>query len=463
MFKKIQHIHFVGIGGSGMSGIAEVLLNLGYKVSGSDLKATHVTDRLEKLGVKIAIGHRPQNIEGAHVVVTSTAVSSQNPEVMAAKTKGIPVIPRIEMLAEIARLKYTIAVAGTHGKTTTTSMVAAVLQAGGLDPTVIVGGRLKYLDSGARLGKGEYLVAEADESDGSFLKLSPALAIITNIDNDHLDYYGTFDKIADAFVEFAGHVPFYGCVIVCLDDPHARVHLPRISRRVITYGLDASAYLQAVNIQVNESVSKFDVLANGKKLGELELHVPGKHNIQNALAAIAIGLELGIAFSNIAEGLAGFEGVGRRLELKGDRDGITVIDDYGHHPTEVRATLSALRERYSKRRLVALFQPHRFSRTQALWNEFAYAFEEADCVYVMDIYPAGEEAIPGVSSDLIVKAMQGVHPKASAAPKPFSAEALGRLLQKGDVLLTLGAGDVWKVGEQLLASSEQQAGSQERR
>ncbi len=249
MFKKIHHIHFVGIGGAGMSGIAEVLVNLGYKVSGSDLKATPVTDRLGKMGVRIAIGHYPQNIEGAHVIVTSTAVSTQNPEVMAARTQGIPVIPRIEMLAEIARLKYTIAIGGTHGKTTTTSMVAFVLQTGGLDPTVVVGGRLKHLESGARLGKGEYLVAEADESDGSFLKLSPALAVITNIDNDHLDYYGTFDKIADAFVQFAGRVPFYGCVIVCLDDPHVRVHLPRISRRVVTYGLEQGAKLQGVNIQ----------------------------------------------------------------------------------------------------------------------------------------------------------------------------------------------------------------------
>jgi UDP-N-acetylmuramate--alanine ligase len=449
MFKKIQHIHFVGIGGSGMSGIAEVLLNLGYKVSGSDLKATPVTDRLEKLGVKIAIGHRPQNIEGVHVVVTSTAVSSQNPEVMAAKTKGIPVIPRIEMLAEIARLKYTIAVAGTHGKTTTTSMVAEVLQAGGFDPTVVVGGRLKRLDSGARLGKGDYLVAEADESDGSFLKLSPALAIITNIDNDHLDYYGTFDKIADAFVEYAGRVPFYGCVIVCLDDPHVRAHLPRISRRVVTYGTDPSAQVQATNISINDH-TEFDVVENGKTLGRATLQVPGLHNVCNALAAVATGLELGISFAKITEGLAAFDGVGRRMELKGERDGITVIDDYGHHPTEIRATLSALRDRYPKRRLVALFQPHRFSRTQSLWNEFAHAFEKADRVYVMDIYPAGEEAIPGVNSDLIVKAMQSVHPHAKNAPKPFSAETLRAELAPGDVLLTLGAGDVWKCGEQLL-------------
>ncbi len=450
MFKKIQHIHFVGIGGSGMSGIAEVLLNLGYKVSGSDLKATSVTDRLEKLGVLIAIGHRPQNIEGAHVVVTSTAVSSQNPEVMAAKTKSIPVIPRIEMLAEIARLKYTIAIAGTHGKTTTTSMVASVLQAGGFDPTVVVGGRLKHLDSGARLGKGEYLVAEADESDGSFLKLSPALAVITNIDNDHLDFYGTFDKIADAFVEYAGRVPFYGCVIACLDDPHVRAHLARMSRRIVTYGFGQAARLQAANVCFPEGCSEFEVLEKGTSLGKVRLQVPGRHNILNALAAVAVGLEVGIAFKQIAEGLGTFEGVGRRLELKGERDGWTVIDDYGHHPTEIRATLSALRDRYPQRRLVVLFQPHRFSRTQALWNEFAHSFDQADRVYVMDIYPAGEDPIPGVTADLIVKAMPQVHTKVTMAPKPFAADMFRAELLPGDVVLTLGAGDVWKCGEQLM-------------
>ena len=337
-----------------------------------------------------------------------------------------------------------------------------MLQAGGFDPTVVVGGRIKHLDSGARLGKGEYLVAEADESDGSFLKLSPALAIITNIDNDHLDYYGTFDRIAEAFVQYAGRVPFYGCVIACVDDPHVRAHLARISRRVITYGFDPSAHIQASNMETDGPFS-VDVAENGKTLGRIQLQVPGRHNIQNALAAVAAGLELGISFAKIAEGLAGFEGVSRRLELKGDRDGITVIDDYGHHPTEIRATLSALRDRYPKRRLVALFQPHRYTRTQSLWNEFAHAFENAGRVYIMDIYPAGEEAIPGVTSDLIVKAMQGVHPHASAALKPFSAEGFRQELNAGDVVLTLGAGDVWKYGEQLLAGSEQRAASREQK
>ena len=400
MFKKIQRIHFVGIGGSGMSGIAEVLVNLGYQVSGSDLKETPVTQRLAKLGAKILIGHAAPNVQGAHVVVTSTAVASQNPEVVAARAAGIPIIPRIEMLAEIARLKYTIAIAGTHGKTTTTSMVAAVLQAGGLDPSIVVGGRLKHLESGARLGKGDYLVAEADESDGSFLKLSPALAVITNIDNDHLDYYGSLEKIADAFVRYAGRVPFYGAVIACYDDPTLRANLPRMTRRLVTYGFDAQAQCRAQDWTNDTGVSRFTAVGPQGVLGPIELHVPGKHNVLNALAVIAIGLELELPFSAIAAGLAAFEGVGRRLEIKGEKDGVTVIDDYGHHPTEVRATLAALRARYPSRRIVTLFQPHRYSRTQALWNDFAQAFGDADQVLLMDIYPAGEEPLDGVTSGL---------------------------------------------------------------
>jgi UDP-N-acetylmuramate--alanine ligase len=453
MFKKIQHIHFVGIGGAGMSGIAEVLLNLGYKVSGSDLKATHVTERLGKLGARIAIGHKAANIESAQVVVTSTAVAPVNPEVLAARERNIPVIPRIEMLAEIARLKYTIAVAGTHGKTTTTSMVAEVLQAGGLDPTVIVGGRLKRLDSGAKLGKGDYLVAEADESDGSFLKLSPALAIITNIDNDHLDYWGSFDRICDAFVQYAGRVPFYGCVIACLDDLHVRNQLPRLARRVVTYGLETAAQVRASNVQVNAEGTTFEVAVEGKRLGTLKMQVPGRHNVLNALAATVAGLELGISFAQIAEGLAAFEGVGRRMELKGEKDGIRVVDDYGHHPTEIRATLSALRERYPDNRLLVLFQPHRFTRTQSLWKEFSQCFDQADGVYILDIYPAGEAPIPGVTSELILEPLKKNHKAAFALPAPVDLTKLSQDLRAGDVVVTLGAGDVWKVGEQLLETN----------
>ncbi len=450
MFKKIQHIHFVGIGGSGMSGIAEVLVTLGYKVSGSDLKETAVTRRLQKLGAKIFIGHDTTHVEGAQVIVTSTAVDAQNPEVIAARAKNIPVIPRIEMLAELARLKYTIAIAGTHGKTTTTSMVAAVLQAGGLDPTVVVGGRLKHLDSGARMGQGEYLVAEADESDGSFLKLSPALAVITNIDNDHLDYYGTFEQICEAFVQYASRVPFYGCVIACLDDPHVRAQILRMTRRIMTYGFDPAAQCRADRLRVGPDGSVFDVVCEGAVLGEIHLQVPGRHNVQNALAAVVVGRELGISFVKIAEGLAGFEGVSRRMELKGEKDGWAVIDDYGHHPTEIRATLSALRERYPKQRLVVLFQPHRYTRTQALWADFANCFRNADRVFVLEIYPAGEPPIAGVTSGLIVEEMRKTHPAASVLSQPVDLAQVRAELKSGDVVVTLGAGDVWKLGEQLL-------------
>ncbi|HVO32344.1 MAG TPA: UDP-N-acetylmuramate--L-alanine ligase [Elusimicrobiota bacterium] len=451
MFKKIQRIHFVGIGGSGMSGIAEVLITLGYKVSGSDLKDTPVTRRLQKLGARIAIGHAAEHVQDAQVVVTSTAVDNRNPEVVRARQSGVPVIPRIEMLAELARLKYTIAVAGTHGKTTTTSMTAAALQAGGLDPTVIVGGRLKHVDSGAVLGKGDFLVAEADESDGSFLKLSPALAIITNIDNDHLDYYGTFERICDAFVDYAGRVPFYGCVIACLDDPHVRAQLGRMTRRVVTYGIDSDAIARAGNLRIENGGTTFDVTWDGQALGTLRLRVPGRHNVLNALAAAAAGRELDIPFAKIADGLASFEGVGRRMEIKAETDRLVVIDDYGHHPTEIRATLAALRERYPHRRLVVLFQPHRYTRTQSLWSDFANSFRNADRVHILDIYPAGEKPIDGVSSRLIVDAMQRTHPAAALLPDPVSIEPLRQTLEPGDVVVTLGAGDVWKLGEQLLA------------
>jgi len=329
--------------------------------------------------------------------------------------------------------------------------VAAVLQAGGLDPSVVVGGRLKHLESGARLGKGDYLVAEADESDGSFLKLSPALAVITNIDNDHLDYYGSLEKIADAFVQYAGRVPFYGAVIACYDDPMLRANLPRMTRRVVTYGFDAQAQYRAQEWTNDDGMSRFTAVGPQGVLGKIELHVPGKHNVLNALAALAIGLELDLPFSAIAAGLASFDGVGRRLEMKGETNGTTVIDDYGHHPTEVKATLSALRARYPKRRIVALFQPHRYSRTQALWNDFAQSFGDADQVLLMDIYPAGEEPIEGVTSNLILAPLQARHAAAQAVPHPLTAEKLRSFLKPNDVLLTLGAGDVWKYGEQLIA------------
>ncbi|MFH1367525.1 MAG: UDP-N-acetylmuramate--L-alanine ligase [Elusimicrobiota bacterium] len=447
MFKKIQHIHFVGIGGSGMSGIAEVLLNLGYNVSGSDLKKTDVTEHLRKRGARIFIGHKSANINGADVVVTSTAVSADNPEVIAAVQKKIPVIPRIEMLAEIARLKYAVTIAGTHGKTTTTSLAALVLEKGGLDPTVVIGGRLKNLKSGAKLGKGEYLVAEADESDGSFLKLSPTLTIVTNIDNDHLDYYRTFDNIKKAFVQHINSVPFYGCAILCTDDSHVREILPQVRRRYLTYGFNDGADFTAADISHAGAGYRFNVFLRGKKLGAVKIQSPGRHNILNSLAAIAAGVELGIPFAKIAAALNQFAGVGRRMEFKGERNGITVIDDYGHHPTEVKATIDAIKDCWPRRRLVVLFQPHRYSRTAHLHREFGAAFEKADVISILEIYSAGEKPVPGVTSALIINSAMR-HGKSAELFKG-AAETAARL-KPGDILLTLGAGDVWKTGEEIL-------------
>jgi UDP-N-acetylmuramate--alanine ligase len=447
MFKKIQHIHFVGIGGSGMSGIAEVLLNLGYKVSGSDLRKTEVTDSLARLGGKIFVGHAAGNIRGAHVVVTSTAVSKTNPEVRAAEKLKVPVIPRIEMLAEIARLKYAVTIAGTHGKTTTTSLTSLVLEKGGLDPTIVIGGRLKNLRSGAKLGKGDYLVAEADESDGSFLKLSPTITVVTNIDNDHLDYYGTIENIKLAFIKHVNSVPFYGCSIVCSDNANVREIIPQIKRRYLTYGLKGKPDFSVTNIKPLECGSSFQVLQGNKKLGTINLRVPGLHNIQNALAAVATGVELGIPFVSIADALAGFAGVGRRLEMKGDRNGVLVIDDYGHHPTEIKATIAAIKNSWPKRRLIVLFQPHRFSRTAHLYPEFGGVFKAADEVRLLEIYPAGEKPIPGVTSQLIYQSLKS---NGQAVEHFKGLDLLLHGLKPGDIVLTLGAGDVWKKGEELL-------------
>jgi UDP-N-acetylmuramate--alanine ligase len=447
MFKRIQHIHFVGIGGSGMSGIAEVLLNLGYQVSGSDLKKTEVTEHLRSNGGKIFIGHAAKNIAGADVIVTSTAVAKTNPEVRAAEQKKIPVIPRIEMLAELARLKYAVTIAGTHGKTTTTSLASLVLEEGGLDPTIVIGGRLKNLKSGAKLGKGEYLVAEADESDGSFLKLSPAITVVTNIDNDHLDYYGTLDNITQAFVRHINSVPFYGCAILCIDDAQVRALLPQVRRRYQTYGLTSRADLTATGIAADAGGSRFTVVRQGKKQGKITLRAPGRHNILNALAAVAVGNELGIPFAKIAAGLARYAGVGRRLEIKGEKRGVLVIDDYGHHPTEIRATLAAIKDSWPDRRLVVLFQPHRYSRTAHLYRAFGEVFADADDVQLLEIYPAGEQPLPGVSSQLIRDCL-----RQNGVEAAFFRDTtvLAGSVSAGDIVLTLGAGDVWKQGEELL-------------
>lgn len=465
MFKKYQHIHFVGIGGIGMSGIAEVLLNLGYRISGSDVRRSPITDRLEKLGAKIYEGHDVANIEGAHVLVTSTAVRVDNPEVMAAIQRQVPVIPRAEMLAELMRLKYGIAIAGSHGKTTTTSMVATMLDRAAFDPTVVVGGRVNTLGSNARLGHGDFMVVEADESDKSFLKLSPTIAVVTNIDLEHLDFYHDIDEIRSCFVQFVNKVPFYGSVIICLDDPNIQLIIPQISRRIVTYGLRAHADISAADIRVSSQnfTSVFKVRRNNETLGEITLNVPGEHNVCNALAAVAIGLELEMNFDQIREGLQTYSGTERRFQIKGlidpgsagEGEGILVVDDYGHHPTEIRATLAAAKT--SGRRLVVLFQPHRYSRTEALFDEFARSFYDAEVVLLADIYAASEDPIPGVSAELLAREIEryGHRNVRYVGGVAEALPALIELTRPGDLVLTLGAGNVWRAGEEFLAAMKQ--------
>src|SRR5216684_4317059 len=409
MFAKIQRIHFVGIGGIGMSGIAEVLLTLGYKVSGSDLRHSAVTDRLAGLGAVIFEGHRAENIAGAEVIVASSAIARVNPEVLAAREHHIPVIQRAEMLAELMRLKYGIAVAGMHGKTTTTSMVAAVLAGGGLDPTVVVGGRVDAMGSNARLGKSQYLVAEADESDRSFLKLSPILAVVTNIDREHMDCYRDMADVEQAFVDFVDRVPFYGTVLLCNDDVRLRSLLPRLARRAITYGVSEGSDFRILRNKTQCSstrhYSHFAVEYRGRSLGEFHLQVPGHHNVLNATAAVGVGVGLDLDPERIREGLENFDGVDRRLQLKGRVGGVSVIDDYGHHPTEIRATLAAAKDcRFS--RVHVVFQPHRYTRTRDLLDDFAIAFGDADSVFVLDIYPASEQPIPGITGERVAEALR---------------------------------------------------------
>jgi UDP-N-acetylmuramate--alanine ligase len=445
-------VHFVGIGGSGMSGIAEVLLNLGYTVSGSDQKRSAVTDRLEQQGARVAEGHAAANLGDAHVVVTSTAVRRDNPEVTEARRRGVPVIPRAEMLAELMRLKYGVAVAGSHGKTTTTSMVALVLDRGGLDPTVVVGGRLGVLGSGARLGRGDFMVAEADESDRSFLKLTPTVAVVTNIDREHLDTYRDLADVQEAFLGFVNKVPFYGVAVLCLDDAPVQDILPRVERRVLAYGLSPQARVSARDLDVGPTGSTFTATLDGEPLGPVTLAVPGLHNVANALAAVAVGIDLAVPFDAIRGGLASFTGVDRRFQVRGEAGGILVIDDYGHHPTEIRATLEALRRRAGPRRTVVLFQPHRFTRTQALWDDFCKAFHQADVLLVTDVYPASEEPIPGVTAESLARAIaeRGHRSVAWAGDLAAATERLAAVAREGDVVLTLGAGSVWTAGDALL-------------
>lgn len=458
MFRgKQPRIHFVGIGGIGMSGIAELLLNLGYRVSGSDLKASDITERLARLGGVVHLGHRAEFVTGADVVVTSSAVRRDNPEVVAARLTGTPVIPRAEMLAELMRLKSGIAIAGSHGKTTTTSLVAEVLAAAELDPTLVVGGRVGALGLNAKLGKGDWMVVEADESDGSFLRLSPTIAVVTNIDPEHLDHYGDVARLRTAFIEFINRIPFYGLAVLCLDHPVVQGLLPEVEKRHVTYGLTSQADYRATDVGLGGFSASFNAhrrRADGSddSLGRFELSMVGRHNVQNALAALAVADELGIPRDTARRALADFRGVDRRFTVRGEVEGVLVIDDYGHHPAEIQATLAGARASFD-RRLVVIFQPHRPSRTRDLLEQFAVAFNDADAVIVTDIYAAGEEPIPGIDGALLAQRIRehGHRDVTFAADRATAlAEVMSRL-RAGDLAITLGAGDITRLGPEILA------------
>ena len=459
MLGKTRRVHFIGIGGIGMSGIAELLANLGYVVSGSDVRTSAVTDRLATLGIRITVGHNAAAVANADVVVVSSAVKPVNVEVQEAVRRQIPVIPRAEMLAELMRLRFSVAVAGAHGKTTTASMIAFVLERAGLDPTAVIGGRLSAFGSNARLGRGELMVAEADESDRSFLKLFPTIAVLTNIDYEHLENYGGFDDLQQAFVDFANKVPFYGGVVACGDDPHLAAILPRLTRRVVTYGLAQGSDVRAIGVDLGPFSARSSVTARLRSvggsdepavIGSLTLNVPGRHNVLNALAAVAVGLELGLPFSRIAAGLEQFRGVERRFEVRGEPNGVLVIDDYGHHPAEIAATLDAARA--LNRKLIVAFQPHRFSRTAALMREFGPALAAADHVVLTDIYAAGEDPVAGVSVDVLAAHVRrAIHAPVDVAPTLTElVPALVATARPGDVVLLLGAGSIGGVADRLV-------------
>jgi UDP-N-acetylmuramate--alanine ligase len=454
MFSSIKKIHFVGIGGIGMSGIAEILMDEGFVVTGSDRSAGENTERLAGMGAAIFIGHDAAHVQSdVDALVYSSAIAPDNPEIVEAQKRKIPVIRRAEMLAEVMRLKYGIGIAGTHGKTTTTSMVSLVLMEGGVDPTVIVGGRLRGLaGSNARLGKGQFIVVEADEFDRSFLSITPTIAVLTTLETDHLDCYRDLDDIKSAFVQFAAKVPFYGFVVLCLDEPALQDIMPKIKKKIITYGLNGQADLQAVEIVHRNNVSTFSVLRDGKDLGQISLQIPGKHNVQNALAAIAVGLELKVPFPKVKAGIEKFTGVFRRWEVKAEIDGITVIDDYAHHPTEIRATLAGAKAGW-RRRVICVFQPHLYSRTRDFYDEFGRAFFNADILVLTDVYPAREEPIQGVNGELIANAAKEFgHKQVHYVPdKTALPDFLLSLAQPGDMIITMGAGDIWKFGEQFIA------------
>lgn len=454
MFRRIQHVHFVGIGGIGMSGIAEVLVNLGFRVSGSDIKRSNATDRLVNMGVEFAEGHQAENVGDSHVVVRSTAVRDDNPEVVEAHRRSIPVIPRAEMLAELMRLKpHSVAVAGSHGKTTTTSMVATVLGHAELDPTIVVGGVVGAFGSNAHLGTSDLMVVEADESDRTFLMLTPTIAVVTNIDREHMDYYNDMDDVRTCFTNFVNKVPFYGVSVLCLDDPNVQAIIPSIERRRMTYGLSAQADVSAHSIRYDQKFgSVFTVWRGSEAVGDVQLRVPGLHNVYNALAAIAVGFELDVPFSKIAEALATFTGAGRRFQFRGDVGDVLVVDDYGHHPTEIKATLAAAKIGSGGRRIVVLFQPHRYSRTHDLMEEFARSFNNADTLFVTDIYAASEDPIEGVTAEALTAAIKrfGHKDVRYLGPLDVAAATLRDHVQPGDLVITLGAGTVNRVSEQLL-------------
>src|SRR5512141_1446617 len=453
MFSSIKKLHFIGIGGIGMSGIAEILLDQGFRVSGSDRALSEVTERLQKLGATIYEGHSASNIApDVDTVVYSSAVINDNPEVQEAIRRKIPVVRRAEMLAEVMRLKYGIGIAGTHGKTTTTSMTSLVLMEGGLDPTVIVGGKLHGLGgTNARLGHGEFIVVEADEFDRSFLSITPTVAVLTTLETDHLDCYRDLEDIKGAFVQFANKIPFYGFIVLCLDEPALQDIMPRIKKKIITYGLNGQADLQAVDIRHSENRSTFMLLREGSELGQIELQIPGKHNVQNALAAIAVGLSLNVPFEKVRAGIQKFTGVFRRWEVKAEVGGITIVDDYAHHPTEIRATLAGAKAGW-RRRVVCVFQPHLYSRTRDFYDEFGRAFFNADILVLTDVYPAREEPIQGVNGELIANAAKEYgHKQVHYVPdkKDVPGFLLG-ITQPGDIVITMGAGDIWRFGEEFI-------------
>ena len=469
MFRgRVRRVHFVGIGGIGMSGLAEIIRTMDFEVSGSDLKPNEITRRLETLGVKVAVGHRAENVEGADVVVYSSAVARENPEVARARAREIPIISRGELLAELMRVKYTVAIAGSHGKTTTTSVVATVLRAAGLDPTVVVGGKVNALGSNARLGAGDLFVAEADESDGSFLRLAPTVAVVTNIDAEHLDHYGTHEKVKDAFVEFANRVPFYGLCVLCLDHPHVQEILPRISRRHVTYGTSRQADYRASNPRYEGFETRFDCHHRGDFLGEFTVRMPGAHNVLNALSVIAVADELEVPLDVTRDAIASFHGVQRRftvvgtpsVEKHGKKGDVLVIDDYGHHPAEIEATLDAAQRGFD-RRVVVAFQPHRYTRTQSLFEEFTRAFNKADVLLVTEVYPAGEKPIPGATGEALAESIRahGHHGVRYVADKKQVGAELLSIVEPGDIVIALGAGDINASARELVASLDAAKGA----